>query len=307
MIITLKPGSSHSKPEDSDSLDPLGRCSHIIHTEGQRKYYAEWAGPLSIKSFYNGRTFYDAGAGRYAVDDSAYLILNERQPYSITIDSETRVASFCIFFESGFAEAVHRGLTTNTSRLLDDPYRPASEPINFVQKLYPHDDTLSPVLFKLRSSLAQRRDEHGWIKEQLHEVIQRLLKVHGKVLKEMECLPAVRAATREELYRRLYRARDYAAASYDQPITLDDMAGVACLSPNHFLRTFKQVFGQSPHQYLTTLRLERAGRLLVGTDLPVSEIAIAVGFESHGSFSSLFRRRVGLSPLIYRHQKGDFR
>jgi AraC-like DNA-binding protein len=306
MIITLKPTSSDFKPRDPDSLDPLGRCSHIIHTTGQRHYYSEWAGPLSIKSFFNGQAFYDAGAGHYAVDDGAYLILNESQPYSITIDSHTRVASFCLFFESGLAEAVRRDLTAGTTQLLDDPHRPASRQIEFVQKLYPHDDTLSPALFKLRTSLTQRKNEHGWIKEQLHEIVERLLKVHGVVLKEMERLPAVRAATREELYRRLYRARDFAAAYFEQPVTLDDMAGAACLSPNHFLRTFKQVFGQSPHQYLTDLRLEQARRLLVKTELSISNIAIAVGFESHGSFSRLFRGRVGISPQIYRRQKGDF-
>jgi len=113
----------------------------------------------------------------------------------------------------------------------------------------------------------------------------------------------VRAASREELYRRLHRARDYAAACLDEPITLNDMARVACLSTNHFLRTFKQAFHQTPHQYLTRIRLERAQGLLTQTNQPVTDVCFAVGFESLGSFSWLFRQRVGLAPDAYRKAK----
>jgi AraC-like DNA-binding protein len=133
--------------------------------------------------------------------------------------------------------------------------------------------------------------------------MQRLLRVHRQIYKEVEALDAVRASTREELYRRLHRARDYAQARFDQPLTLEEMAQIACLSPNHFLRTFRQVFRQSPHQYLTALRMERAQKLLAVTELSVTEICYAVGFASLGSFSWLFRRHFGISPEAYRQRK----
>jgi AraC family transcriptional regulator len=81
---------------------------------------------------------------------------------------------------------------------------------------------------------------------------------------------------------------------------------VAHLSPNHLLRTFRQVFGQSPHQYLTNLRLEHARQLLTTTDQPVGDICVAVGFTSLASFTRLFRRRYGRPPAAYRRQPGDF-
>ena len=133
--------------------------------------------------------------------------------------------------------------------------------------------------------------------------MERLLLVHTRVRRQVESIPALRPASREELYRRLHRARDYAAACLDEPITLNDMARVACLSTNHFLRTFKQAFHQTPHQYLTRIRLERAQGLLAQTDQPVTDVCFAVGFESLGSFSWLFRQRVGLAPEAYRKAK----
>ncbi len=122
-------------------------------------------------------------------------------------------------------------------------------------------------------------------------------------LLSIEALPALRVATREELYRRLHNARDYIAATYHQPITLDEIARVACLSPTHFLRTFKQLFRQTPHQYLTAQRLRQAQKRLLTTDQSITEICYAVGFESVGSFSWLFRRHTGHSPAHYRSAK----
>jgi AraC-like DNA-binding protein len=303
MIVTLKKHPFRRSPENSTPSDVSGNTSFILHEKGYRRYHAEGTGSLSIKSFYNGQAFYEVGRGRFAVDDNSYLILNHGQPYSIAIDSARPMDSFCIFFASGFAEEVHRSLSTNTVRLVDAPETPAVPSINFFEKTYPHDDILSPALRQFRTLLAQRKDEPGWIQEQLHKIMQRLLQVHRQIYKEVEALHAVRASTREELYRRLHRARDYAHAMFEQAITLDEMAKIACLSPNHFLRTFRQIFRQSPHQYLTALRLERAKNLLAGTALPVTEVCYAVGFSSLGSFSWLFRRRFGVSPEAYRQRK----
>jgi AraC-like DNA-binding protein len=303
MIVTLKTNPFHPSPDNETTSEAIGNTSFILHEKGYRRYHAEGTGSLSIKSFYNGQALYEVGRGRFAVDENSYLILNHGQPYSITIDSASPMESFCIFFASGFAEEVDRSLSTPTGRLLDEPLAFSIASINFFEKTYPHDSILSPPLRQLRALLAQRKDEPGWIQEQLHKIMQRLLRIHRQICKEVEALDAVRASTREELYRRLHRAKDYAHAMFDQPVTLDDMAQIACLSPNHFLRTFRQIFRQSPHQYLTALRLERAKKLLAGTALSVTEVCFAVGFASLGSFSWLFRRRFGISPEAYRQRK----
>ncbi len=303
MIVTLKTNLFRSAPENTMTQEAFGNASFILHEKGYRRYSAEGVGALSIKSFYNGQAFYEVGRGRFAVDDNSYLILNHGQPYSITIDSASPMESFCVFFAGGFAEEVHRSLNSNTARLVDMPETSAAPAINFFEKIYPHDDILSPALRQFRTALAQRKDEPSWIQEQLHKIMQRLLRVHRQIYKEVEALDAVRASTREELYRRLHRARDYAHAMFDKPLSLDEMARIACLSPNHFLRTFRQIFRQSPHQYLTALRLERAQKLLAGTALSVTEVCYAVGFASLGSFSWLFRRRFGISPEVFRQRK----
>jgi len=100
--------------------------------------------------------------------------------------------------------------------------------------------------------------------------------------------------------RHLLRARDLADARYFEPLGVDDLASAAGLSRAHFSREFRRVFGESPHAYLLTRRLERAAALLRTTDNSVAEICLAVGLQSIGSFTTSFGRAYGQSPTAYR-------
>jgi AraC-like DNA-binding protein len=100
--------------------------------------------------------------------------------------------------------------------------------------------------------------------------------------------------------RHLLRAKDLADARYFEPLGVADLAAAAGLSRAHFSREFRRTFGESPHSYLLTRRLERAAALLRTTDRTVAEICIAVGLSSVGSFTSSFGATFGLSPLQYR-------
>ena len=303
MIFRLQSDSPHQDPRTAPPRGTRGYETYILH-ERAREFYAEGTGGLSIKSFFQGQASYEIGRGRYRLDDRSYLVVNQGQPYAVTIESPAEVESFCIFFGAGFAEEVRRSLLAPTDRLLLDPEPPASTQVTFVERSYPHDDTLSPALLHLRTQIARRPVEQAWLREQLHAIMQQLLYVDQCVHHEMEQLSAARAATRRELYRRLYLAKDYVDASFDQPITLAELASVAGLSPNHLLRVFRQLFHQTPYQYITARRLEHARHLLRHSDRSVTDICLSLGFESLGSFSWLFRRHTGISPAAYRRQTG---
>ena len=87
---------------------------------------------------------------------------------------------------------------------------------------------------------------------------------------------------------------------YADPLTVDDLAAAARLSRAHFSREFRRAFGESPHAYLMTRRLERAATLLRGTDYTVADICMQVGLSSVGSFTSSFSRAFGVTPTEYR-------
>jgi transcriptional regulator GlxA family with amidase domain len=100
--------------------------------------------------------------------------------------------------------------------------------------------------------------------------------------------------------RHLLRAKDLADARYSEPLGVDDLARRAGLSRAHFSREFRRAFGESPHAYLLTRRLERAAALLRTTDRAVADICFAVGLQSVGSFTTSFTRTYGASPTAYR-------
>ncbi len=100
--------------------------------------------------------------------------------------------------------------------------------------------------------------------------------------------------------RHLLRAKDLADARYFEPLGVEDLARAAGLSRAHFSREFRRAFGESPHAYLLTRRLERAAALLRTTDNSVAEICLAVGLQSIGSFTTSFSRTYGKSPTAYR-------
>ncbi|MEZ5120191.1 MAG: helix-turn-helix transcriptional regulator [Solirubrobacterales bacterium] len=100
--------------------------------------------------------------------------------------------------------------------------------------------------------------------------------------------------------RHLLRAKDLADARYLEPLTVEDLAGAAGLSRAHFSREFRRAFGESPHAYLLTRRLERAAALLRTTDRSVADICFSIGLRSVGSFTSSFTHTFGVSPTVYR-------
>jgi AraC-like DNA-binding protein len=100
--------------------------------------------------------------------------------------------------------------------------------------------------------------------------------------------------------RHLLRAKDLADARYAEPLDVDDLARAAGLSRAHFSREFRRAFGEPPHAYLLTRRLERAAAMLRTTDRSVAEICFAVGLKSVGSFTTSFTRTFGMSPTAYR-------
>lgn len=115
-------------------------------------------------------------------------------------------------------------------------------------------------------------------------------------------LKFVKMATRVEVFRRVGLAKDYIIGHHDKKIKLQDVALSCCLSVNHLLRNFKQVYGVSPHKYLMLVRLQRAKLLLETTTYSVNEISMLVGFECTSSFIRLFKQYFHYTPIAFKKQ-----
>ena len=289
------------------AIDPFSSLQRSVFMSGRVFfYYAETPGlPLSLKCMSNGRALYRFGRAEVAVDDGGYLILNDRQPYSIEIASPTRVETFVLWFPCGWAEEVWRSFNRAPEILLSNSPNGHETSACFFERYTPHDRIVSPKVHALRAAFkSEAVIDDEWLEEKLRDLLASMLHSQYLLKREINNLPALRASTREELWRRISRARDYLHAHLQAPVSLSDVAAAACLSPFHLLRVFQAAFGQTPHQYLNRRRLDRAKFLLEKTSIPVTAICLECGFASLGSFSTSFSKNCGMSPRAWRARHG---
>lgn len=278
----------------------LGRENAILSGTGARYHVPDFEGCLSLKSVVNGSAAWETDGRRFVVTGDRYLILNDRQHYTITIDSLQKATTFCLFFQRGFVEDVHRILITPDETLLDSRPAEKARSLDFFNRLEPQDSSVLTLLRQFYSELRCGAMTLVDWDQRFLRIAAQLARERRDTTRAIANLPAARASTRVEVYRRLLRGRDFLLASLAEPVRLQNMAAAACLSPFHFHRSFTQVFGETPHQYLTRQRLKRAAHLLRQTDLSITEIGLESGFESPASFSDLFRRHYGVAPREYR-------
>ena len=274
----------------------LGRENAVLSGRGAHYYVPDFEGCLSIKSVINGMAVWETEHRRFLLNEDRWLVLNDRQRYTITIDALQPVTTFCRFFERGFVEEVYRAQVTPSDVLLDLPQPAQTATVEFITRIEPQDGSVMGFLRRFQTELSGgRMSRIGW-DESFLRVARMLVLGRGDTVNAIARLPAARHSTRVEVYRRLLRGRDFLLSSLDEPIQLKDMAAAACLSPFHFHRAFRRAFGETPHRYLTRHRLKRAVQLLRRAELSVTEICFATGFESPASFSDLFRRHYGVPP-----------
>jgi AraC-like DNA-binding protein len=282
----------------------LGTAPALLCGAGFRYEVRDFPGPLSVKTVTRGRARWKTEDGEFWVDETSLLVLNERQPYSITIDSPDRVETCSLFFERGSVEAVHRSLTATPEDLVDDPFRAFPE-VRFRVCLQFGDAQLLNRVKAMDGAVRRGAAESSWIETQVLLAARDLLLIEKRTEREIARVPAARPATREEIFKRVCRAREYLHASQERRVCLEEASRAACLSPYHLHRAFRQAFGETPHDFLTRARLERSQRLLSTTERTITEICLSCGFESPGSFSTLFRRKFGQSPREFKRQSAN--
>ncbi|HEY3251490.1 MAG TPA: AraC family transcriptional regulator [Ignavibacteria bacterium] len=261
-------------------------------------YPTHWT-TFSIKCAFGGTEFYKTSKVKYGVDNKTYLILNDGTMYDSLINSENKVESFTINFSRSFVSDVFVSLSGSNEEQLDSPANEKPAP-NFFEQLHAHDDFTIGMLNNIRILIHEGNSDENLINELLHVFLERMVHIHSSSLVKAGNLNAVKYSTRMEILRRLNYAKDYIYSNYSEKIDLDTLAKVACLSPHHFLRSFKNAFGQTPHNFLTTRRIESAKELLINSGKSITEICQLVGFESLSSFGVLFKKHHGMAPERFR-------
>jgi AraC family transcriptional regulator len=293
--MRIQPGNPvHSDPTPQSAFSGV---SNALLSGTRRQFYApDLGGALSIKAVLAGSVIWEMNGRRFVVRENSYLVVNQGQPYTFTIDSATPSTTLSVFFQHGFVEEVHRALTQPDPALLDAPGGALPGSLVFQQRLEPEPSGVLRALRSLHDAKAGGRISRTAAEEAYLHIAHALVREFPHVEEAASRISATRASTREELMRRVLRGRDFLLSRMDESVNIADAARAACMSLPHFFRVFHTAFQVTPHQFLTTQRLARARVLLRAGKHSVTDVCIESGFQSPASFSSLFRRHFGVSP-----------
>jgi AraC-like DNA-binding protein len=256
-------------------------------------------GTLSVKAVLSGHGVWRTPDATYSIHPDQYLVLNHGQRYSLEIESQVPTETFVAFFRPGFVESVRESLCAEG---LDTKPLHSFE---FCERIELGGDEVGKSLLRLKSAVRGETLSAWEAQEGFYELAKALLLSRELVGKEREALLLRKESVREEVHRRLSRARDYLLDSPSQPKDLETAAYHAQLSPNHFHHLFSTAFKTTPHRYLTLERIRRAKLLLRKTNDPLWLIAQNVGFDSESHFCRLFQRETGQKPTAFRQNSED--
>lgn len=296
----------------------------ILNVNTRHDYRPDVKGALSIFMNLKGTSNCTVENRRVAIPEPYFFVTNQQQYYTLEIEADQTVETFNIHFADKLVEQVYESLLLPTDFLLKNPDGIPTPKILFYNQLHRKEAKLMQLIYEIYHSqyyqtnslslsqqftadkaiapVAEAQKERLWLEEKLYEILVYLLQLHRNILRKVEQMPPVKKSTRTELYRRLSFALDYLHSFAYQAINLDDLAQTACLSKYHFLRLFKQIFGITPHQYLSKIRLENAQNLLKNTTLTIHEIAYTIGYENATSFCRVFQQRFKISPQKFREK-----
>ncbi|MDZ4835590.1 MAG: AraC family transcriptional regulator [Candidatus Melainabacteria bacterium] len=274
---------------------------------GFQASYSEHEAPLSVHCVFRGNQLFSIGRRpNLLLDQSAYLILNDGQSYVHAVEGTPELESLTILFSVNLVEETFSPEFSGGDVLQFDCSSKNRLPVQFCERLRQNDNIVTPRLLRLRALLADSAAEEVVIVDELKIILRRMLHVHRDDVFAAEALPYQRSSTKLQMYDRLQRARDYIASALDEDWNLPNMSETVGFSPYHFQRCFTQMFGETPHQFLTNCRLNKASLMLRVSEKSVTQICGEVGFESLGSFSTLFCQRYGMSPIRFRNTGSDF-
>ncbi len=256
---------------------------------------------FSLKFAFTGAEAYYVRHRKLTVERNRLLVVNAGQPYAGTVQSVEWVHCLAIYFAPALLEAAAN--TLSDQQLLTNPFDETGAAVWFYEQLLAAPSALRWRLLLLKQELEAGPLSNMALEERLYAILLELLATHHRqVGAAAGRLSAVKPSTRLGIYRRLHLAREFMEAEATEALTLDSIAQVSMLSRNHLLRHFRQLFGHSPHQYLTAVRLEKAKTLLMQSALPVREVGGATGFESPSSFGRLFKSVFAVTPQQFRLQ-----
>ncbi|WP_316818541.1 AraC family transcriptional regulator [Pedobacter nyackensis] len=275
--------------------------AEIIREITYNSCHSKFTGKYALHVVIKGEVNFTIEKRNITLAPGSFIFLNSDTVYTQEINSTMEVEKLTILLDADFIQEFEDSSLFKEYLLPDCPENFNLKRKRLVESIYPLEGDIKFNVLQLIRQIEDGVKNPQLLKAYLnHTLLDYYDLYNSEITKRAASLQFLNGSTKTEILRRLSVARDYMISNYKKRIQLDEIAQVACLSVNHLLRTFKQAYQQSPHQFLTGVRLQQAKYLLRNTNYPVGEIVDIVGFECPSSFIRLFRNSFNVTPGQYR-------
>lgn len=285
---------------DEGTMEGINNGFALFSSENLEAEYQETR--FSVRFGLKGVQRYKVNGELLKVTGDQFLVMNRGTQYDISGEdnAETTMLAFC--FNEQFVSDFVTSTLRNEEQLLDsfDLYQSDVKALEFpLHTLLVDDEIRHMITGIVQAKLKLDCDE---VDDYciFNKVLQMIVQNNKSSIDSFKGQDIVKKSTKVELYKRLSIARDYIQAHFTEDLNLSELSRVACLSPYHFHRAFKNTFKITPKKLVTHLRIERAKWLLENRSYSVQMICQEVGFRDVSSFTRLFASYTGVTPSVYR-------
>lgn len=253
---------------------------------------------FSVRWVRRGQYVYEVEGERLVLTPGNYLILNNNSKYNSATASDVTIENFTVSFDPTVLPGVFQALTQKDEWLLDNPFELNDKgETRFLVNTYKVEGEIERLFARFAQESTKSTGTTA-LDESFYQLVKQLLLDQKKIKREAAQIAGAKKSTKEELYRRVSRARDYIRAHAMEELRVETIAAEAGMSPYHFLRTYKQAFKITPHQELLNIRLVKARELMSAAknQFSLARIALDAGFNDLSSFSKAFKQQYGTAP-----------
>lgn len=281
------------QPENRKKRSTSPRQNTVIHAQTIGCYhYPKHKTPYLLATNFIGRGRYKLNDRPIEITNQHFYFLNANDEFEITFDERDKVGTTLILFEDQLLSDSLGYMQSSNEEMLQDPHgykykTPTIPPVPY---------KFTKVMNKLMTQVVKPGVHKESLDETLIELVCEFQKLNQKTGDRLKRLDAVKNTTKQELYTRVFLARDYMHDNVSSVLSLDQIARAVGMNKFHLLTNFQKVFNTTPHQYLIQLKMKRAKQMLDSQRYSVSQTCFALGFESMGSFSNSFKKTYQMRP-----------
>jgi len=279
----------------------LSNGNRIYSSKLTYKNITEVNNNFSLHVNFNGNEKFVLNKKKLRLFPHTFLAINPGTLYSDIIESGSPVQKLSISFGKAFINDFKASfLEKENSFKSYENYLPSAN-LALNETIFPLLGDLKYNIAHLKTLIRSNCDDELLLNEFLYHILLNYYTLYQKdVLFVEERLKDLQFVTRTEIYRRLGLAKEYLYSNFDQKISIHELSKYSCMSATHLIRSFKQAYHTTPHQFLMNIRLKHAEFLLKSTSYPINKIVNTVGLDSPSTFIKLFKTRYKITPLKYR-------